>query len=341
MKMKGFVIRTVMVVMILAGSASIVWSAGPLPKTLVFGTNTPGSLLYVTGAALADVIQKNSPMKVEVLPQPATSWYPMMESKEVDFGIVGGADSFYAYLGKDMYAEPTKGKGYDIALILLGGPLQAGYFAAKDANINDLKDLKGKRVVTDYGSLLAANLTSRYYLANAGLSREDVIPVSVSNIAEAARAVKEGRADATINAVGAAVIEELNITRPVRFLPVDTSPEAIARSRKVFPGVFVMETKAGPAGVEVPTKMLAIPNYVFARGSLAENAAYESIKAIWQNADQLPPYHASFRLWKRPGFVRPIAALPYHPGAIKWYKEQKVWTAEMDQCQKENLDLKK
>lgn len=339
MKARSFV--GVVISILLTGILSTGWAQPASAKTVVFGTNVPGSLLYIVGAALGDVIQKNSPVKVELLPETPTTWYPMMETGEVDLGIIGGADAFFAYLGKEIYQEPTKGKGYDIALLLLGGPLRSGFFAAKDANIHTLADLKGKKVVTDYGSFFAASITSRYYLADAGLTKRDVKQVSVSNIAEGARAVKEGRADAAISAIGSAATKELNIARPVRLLPIDTSPEAVARAKKVFPGVFVIHVRPGPAGVDKPTPMFAIPMYLFARRNLPDKIVYEVVKTLWENIGKLPAYHGSFRLWKTADFARPIAALPYHEGAIQWYKEQNVWTEAMAHNQKEMLSLKK
>lgn len=340
-KMKTFSIVRVMVSILLICSVLIFWCNPAAARTVVFGTNVSGSLLYIVGAALGDVIDKNSPLKVELLPQTPTTWYPMMQTGEVDIGIIGGADAFYAYLGRGIYEEPTKGKGHDISLLYLGGPLRSGFFAAKEANINTLEDLKGKKVVTNYGSFFAASITAKYYMANAGLTNRDVIEVSVSNIAEGARAVKEGRADAAISAIGAAATKELNIARPVRLLPVNTSPEAVARAKQIFPGVFAIKVKPGSAGVEVPTTMFAIPMYIFARGNMDDSAVYEAVKATWQNIGKLPSYHGSFRLWKTANFARPIAALPYHKGAIKWYKEQGVWTEAMEKRQREILDLKK
>ncbi|UCE33232.1 MAG: hypothetical protein JSV40_08315, partial [Deltaproteobacteria bacterium] len=72
-------------------SLAIMLSAPPqvtaesLPKKIVFGANPPGSLYYVMAAGLSKVISAHTPMKVEVFPQGATVWYPMLESREVDF----------------------------------------------------------------------------------------------------------------------------------------------------------------------------------------------------------------------------------------------------------------
>lgn len=311
------------------------------PETIVFGTNTAGSLIYVMGAGLANVIQKNTEMTVEVLPQTPTTYYPMLETGEVDFGAIGGADVHFAYMGKEIYDKMSNGKGYDISVVVVGGPLRTALFAAKDANINTLKDLKGKRVITKYGSFFGSEITTRFLLANAGLTVEDVIPVSVSNVSESARAIKEGRADVGIQAIGSASVEELNISRPVKPLPADTSPEALERSRKIFPGVIVTHVKPGPVGVEEPIDLLVIPIYIFARNSLADKAVYDSVKAIWQNLGELSSYHAAFKLWKTDNFASPDAAVPYHQGAIDWYKEQGVWTTEMENRQKETQKWKK
>ena len=79
--------------------------AKPLPKTIVFGANTPGSLFYVMAAGLAKVISAHSPMKVEIFPQGGTVWYPMLEAGEVDFGINVPGDILTAYRGEGLSLE--------------------------------------------------------------------------------------------------------------------------------------------------------------------------------------------------------------------------------------------
>jgi hypothetical protein len=37
--------------------------------------------------------------------------------------------------------------------------------------------------------------------------------------------------------------------------------------------------------------------------------------------------------------VDPDVTIPYHPGAISFYKEQKLWSAKMDEAQKKLLAL--
>ena len=63
------------------------------------------------------------------------------------------------------------------------------------------------------------------------------------------------------------------------------------------------------------------------------------IKAVWDNIEKLPPLHPAFKEWTRERAVDPDVTIPYHPGAISFYKEQKLWSPKMDEVQKKLLAL--
>lgn len=317
-------------------------AAGALPSTIVYGSAPPGAMAYTVGVALGKIIGDNTPMKVEVLPQTWDTWAAMMETKEVDIGCGGGAGPGYlAYRGLGPYKRSTNGKGFNFNTVLLGGPLKSTFGVARDANIRTLKDLKGKKVVAEYRAFLAAQITSDVSLANAGLTSKDVTNIPVTNLTEGLRAVTERRADAAITALGAAMCEEWNRARGLRILPIDTSPEALARGKKVNPAYRPYTQKAGIYSyIEEPVTIYVHDWILVARNTLPDNVVYEVLKAIWQNADKLPQFHALFKEWNRAEFARTATAAPYHPGAIKWYKEKGLWTRELEAYQKEMLGWK-
>jgi uncharacterized protein len=63
------------------------------------------------------------------------------------------------------------------------------------------------------------------------------------------------------------------------------------------------------------------------------------LKAIWDNVEKLPPMHPGFKEWTHDRAASADVTLPYHPAAIKFYQEKRVWKKEMDQTQQKLLAL--
>ena len=61
------------------------------------------------------------------------------------------------------------------------------------------------------------------------------------------------------------------------------------------------------------------------------------LKAVWENTDKMLPVHPHFREWTHARAVDPDVTIPYHTGAIRFYKERGVWTPAMEQAQQKLL----
>ena len=315
-------------------------AAEPLPKTVVIGANTPGALVYVLAAGFSKVITSHTPMKVEIFAQGGSVWNPMLVSGEVHFGIQVPGDVLAAYMGDSIYKKPTKGKGFPLRTLMLGTPLAVALVVPGDSDIKGPQDIKGKRMPTNYGTLYAATLSLYALLANYGLTPEDVRGLNVTGVAAGVRAVIDGRADLALGAVGAGFIEELKAAKGARHLPLDTSPEAVARMQKVHPGYYPLKIKPGRAGVTEEMTVLGKDLTLVAAEGLSQEIAYHITKALWENYKELAPIHPRLKSWTPNRYASTHAVVPYHRGSIKWYKEKGVWTKALEQHQKKLLALK-
>jgi uncharacterized protein len=310
-------------------------------EILSIGTNPTGSSYHIIGAGISTIVEKYTPIKMKVIPMDAAhAWMPLMVTKQMDLGIASNWNAEKGYLGQAFYKELSKGKGFPVQLLFVSVPNEIGLVVAGSSSINKISDLKGKKVGGPIPNE-AMQLQTESLLANGGVKWSDVRPVPVKSITDGVKAVIEGRADAASIALGTPVVEELQAKKGAKFLPVDPSPEAQQRSKAVFPG-YAFKVSPGPAktGIEKEQHLWAYDNYVVVRTDLSEDTVYQITKAVWDHCSDLASFHAGLKDLKTAMFVSREALVPYHPGAIKLYKEKGVWTKEMDALQKKLLDEK-
>jgi len=317
--------------------------AQPLPTILNIGTHPVGSFFNVVGTAVATVVGKHTPMKTTVKPMAGpAAWYPLVVTQEIDLGVLNNWDAEKGYLGESVYRKLSKEKGFPVRLIAISVNNAIGLSVAADSGIYKYSDLKGKRVAGNLPTP-SLQLQTEALLLNGGVSWSEIKPVPVSSVAEGVKAVIEGRSDSSATCtIGMPIMEELHAKRGARILPLDPSPEAVKRIREKFPGYPIKVTPGpGKTGVEKEQYLWAYDIYLIGREDLPDEAAYQVVKALWENYKELAPIHVLLKDWTHDKFVTKEALIPYHPGAIKFYKEKGVWTEEIAKLQEALLAKKK
>lgn len=280
---------------------------------------------------------------VKVMPTTGpTEWFPMVATGEVDIGIVSNWDAKMGRLGKEEYKVATAGKGAPIYLLCSGTPNLNGVLTSEASGIKKGSDLKGKRVVVTYTGSAGITALARADLANFGLKPEDVRAIGVPSVDAGVRAIIEGKADATGSAgMGMATIAELDADKGARYLSFDPSPEAFQRMQEHFP-CYKVQVNPGPGrgGIKEPTWLMAYDFYLVGYEKMSNDIAYTLVKTLWENDKELAPIHIRLRDWTKDRFVTNRATIPYHPGAIQFYKEVGAWGPEMESLQKQLLEAK-
>jgi TRAP transporter TAXI family solute receptor len=333
-----------LVALMLFSSILLITTAAPInaQEILNIGTNPTGSSYHVIGAGIATIVEKYTPIKMKVIPMDAAhAWMPLMVTGQMDLGIASNWNAEKGYLGQAFYKDLSKGKGFPVRLVFISVPNVIGLVVVGSSDIKKIPDLKGKRVAGPIPNE-AMQLQTESLLADGGLKWSDIKPLPVKSITDGVKAVIDGRADAASIALGTPLVEELQAKKGARFLPVDPSPEAIKRAKSVYPG-YAYKVSPGPAktGIAKEQYLWAYDNYIIVRKDLSESIMYQVTKALWDHVSELASFHSGLKDLKTGTFVSEEALIPYHPGAIKLYKEKGVWTKEMEALQKKLLEAKK
>jgi uncharacterized protein len=313
-------------------------------KSVTVGTNPAGTVFYAVGGGLASIISGAAPFQAVIQPYTGTSTFlPLLDSGEIDFGIINAVEMNLAYQGPAKLKIAGKNPLPHVPntrLIMRGSPLSVSLVVKKDSPIKTVYDVKGKRVTGEYPANVAIWYHIYTALAGAGMTWDDVKVVPVPAVNDGVDALVQGRADVTNHAIGAAKIKEADTSVGVRYLSLDCSAQGEARVRKAVPGYYVTTVKSGSStGVVGDTCVLTYDIYLVGHKALTGEVVQATLKAVWDNIAKLPPLHAQFQDWTRERAASADVTIPYHPAAIQFYKEKNLWNTKMDEAQKRLLAL--
>ncbi|HEY2987234.1 MAG TPA: TAXI family TRAP transporter solute-binding subunit [Candidatus Binatia bacterium] len=336
--MRRIVVVALSVLLIAIGA-----EAQQLPRSATMGTNTPGTLFYSLAGGLAKVVSGATPVQVSVQPYTGTSTFlPLVDTGELDFGLVNGVDMGMAYAGPKLQVGGQNPFPHtpNTRLVMRGSPLRTSAVVRKDSPIKTIRDVKGKRVTGEYPAHLAVWYNMFGILASGGLTWNDVKVVPVPAVNEGMDALIQGRADVSTHALGSAKMKEADAAVGVRYVSIDCSPEGEKRIRAAVPGYYPTKLKAGAStGVIEETCFETYDIYFATHKAASDQLVTAVLKALWDNAAQLKPLHPGFEEWTHERAAADDVTIPYHPAAIKFYKEKGVWSAKMDEAQKKVLAL--
>ena len=312
-------------------------AAAQVPKAISIGTMPKGSQTNVVGAGLAKVISDYASIAAVDSPFGGyLNFVPLVNKGELDLGLVTAPETYYAYTA----TEPYKDKNTNLRLISGGTLLNVGFACRANAGIKTMADVKGKKFGQDTSSLSTKVQDETVLRANGIDPDKDVTKIPVAGVVEAQNALAEGRIDFCNTSIGhPKVTETAAKVGGVYWIPfAQAADDAAAKKiKEALPGRDVVFIKAGTKpDVNNDTWVLGLPLTLVTYNNFSEEAAYRIAKALYQHEEQLGAIHPQLKGWTK-AMVYKGAVLPYHAGAIRFYKEAGAWNDEMDQVQKKLL----
>lgn len=307
--------------------AVVAISAPAAAQTYAIGANPQGSMFYAAAAAIAKVGVDKTNLQFRVAPYSGSSTYvPKVNSGELAFGVSNGAEYSYAYKGTELF------KGHpnpNLRSVMSTFALNNGFAVRNDSNIKTAADLKGKRIPGIYASGKIFAYLQRAWLAAAGMSEKDVTIVPASNFVVGVKAFMNGRTDAAYVPFNSGIGKQAMAKIPGgwHYLSTGTVANASAKAEAALPTARVVTIKPGKHATGIlgkPTHLIAIDVDIFTNKDVSDDVVYKLVKTVYKNQSALAKALGAFAHFNPKMMVRK-SAVPYHPGAIKAYKELGLW----------------
>lgn len=301
-----------------------------LPRAAAIAANPAGTGAHALASGLAATASKVTGVTVKVQPYNGpNAWMPLMESGELEFGVLNILDSQMAATGTGNYK-----KAYPMLRVVAGGvfPFTGSIMVRDKSDIKQLADLRGKRMAWDYGGHAVTQTWLQALMEVGGLKPSDVAPFRVSTVNDAIRALVDGRVDATFSGIGTGTNEEANAQEPIRFLGIPN----VGAANKVLGRYGGSAVKAIPAaGIRGDINVIGYSLHIVGSTKVNERTVTAVAKAWWDNIADMQSIHPLFKQWQKEHQAITNFTIPYHPGAVKFYKEAGVWGAKQEARTKE------
>jgi TRAP transporter TAXI family solute receptor len=312
-------------ILLAAAGAAMLLASPTLAQNYGIGTTGQGSATYSMGSAIAKIAAEKAQLQMRVQPYTGTTQaVPLVNSGELDLLLCNVLEGTSAVEG----TGPFKGKpNPNLRLVSVLQPFNVGYFVKKDSPIKTIKDLKGKKIATEFTGQAIIKVLSQAMLATAGLTTADVDPVPVPNIVRGADDFAEGKTDAFFFALGSGKVTQVDAAvGGIRLLPIDNTPEALAGLRKFVPQAYIATTEPGKnnPGVTEKTPVMAYDYLMLAGAHVKDDVVYKVAKLVHDNKDALVASFSGFAGFN-PDTMAKDLPITYHPGAIKLLTETKQW----------------
>jgi len=290
---------------------------------VTIGTGGITGVYYPTGGAIAKMINKKRDKyhiraTVESTGGSVFNVNAVM-SGDLEFGIVQSDRQYQAVHGLAEWKDAGPQK--DLRAVFSIHPESVTLVAAVDANIKDIKDLKGKRVnIGNPGSGQRQNSIDA--LEAVGLNYEKDLQAEGIKAAESAGLLQDGRIDAFFYTVGhpnGSIKEATSGKRKVRFASILGIDKLLQKYPYYAKAVIPIKFYPGAVNdADVPT--FGVKATFITSAKVPDRVVYAITKEVFDNLEEFKTLHPAYSILTKQNMLEGLSA-PIHPGAMKYFKE--------------------
>ena len=323
--MKKLLILSIALLFGIALFAGVTSGTAQAKTTFVtIGTGGITGVYYPTGGAIAKMVNKKRKQygiraTVESTGGSVFNINAVL-SGDLDFGIAQSDRQYQAWNGLANWKE--KGPQKDLRAVFSIHPESVDLIASVKSGINSLQDLKGKRVnIGNIGSGYRKNAIDA--LEANGLDYKTDFHAESLKAAEAPGMIQDGRIDAGFYTVGhpSGYYKEATAGKvKVKFIPI-TNIESLLKKYPYYAKSVTRVTELYPGAVndkDIPT--FGVKATFVTSAKTPDNVVYAIVKEVFDNFDTFKKLHPAYAGLTKKNMLEGLSA-PFHPGALKYYKE--------------------
>jgi TRAP transporter TAXI family solute receptor len=312
----------------LAVSAFLIGGIGAVgaaeQRFVSIGTGGVTGVYYPTGGAICRLVnktRKETGIRCSV-ESTGGSIYNIntVRAGELEFGVAQSDWQYHAYHGSSKFEDQGAFEG--LRAVFSVHPEPVTVLTRKDAGVDNVSDLKGKRVnIGNPGS--GTRGTWDVMEAALGWHRDDLKLASELKSAETAQALCDNKIDAYFWLVGhpSALTQETlsscdaklsNVMGPAIDKLVADNP--YYRKATIPAGMY--------PGQDTDVNTFGVGATFVTSADVPEDVVYTVVKAVFENFDDFKKLHPAFANLKESEMIRDGLSAPLHAGAEKYYKER-------------------
>ena len=317
--MKKIISLALILVMVMA-FAAVADEKGGLPggTKLVFTTGGAQGTYYGFGGVLAGKVgEKTSTTVTAITSGGSKANIEAMEDGDAQLGFTQSDVGAYAFRGMRLFDE--KVTSFSTVANLYMEQVQ---IVTLDPAIKTVADLKGKNVsVGAAGSGVYFNAVD--VLKAYGLDVDKDIKPTYQSFGDSVEALQDGKIDAAFIVAGAptTAVTSLAATKKVYLVGFDDEHILTLITESPYYSKNVIEKSVYGTDDDVTT--VAVGAVIIANDDVAAADVYNFLYGIFENVDEITAAHAKGAELNL-GFAASYTAVPYHPGAVKYFGEKGI-----------------
>jgi uncharacterized protein len=281
-------------------------------------TASQGGVHYVFGEELAQILTERLGIAVKPLPtQGSIQDIKLLDSGEAQLATITMSTGREGWNGTGAWTKGQKFRNIRALFPIYDNPFQA--VALQRSGIATLVQLDKKRVGVGPPSGNGATYAPEIFRI-VGISAQLIY----GSYDDMATKLLTGDIDALLTLLGAPVpaIQKVDAKEPVKFL--DLSPEQMQALRNAISDFSPSKIAAGTYSLlDKDYVTIAVPNFVIGRDDLPDDLVYQLVKAAFENQPRLVEATSAARDTLPQNAVK-NNFLPFHPGAVRYYRENGV-----------------